>query len=420
MSAKIRPVDIDRKKISWLLEQDLDVKLEALQHHVSITWMLINEILDNEVTQLAGENYSHHKPHDGRYSRWGYNKGSVKLGDRKLRVKVPRIYDNQEQSNKSLETYQKLRDLKGVDERLLYAVLLGLSTRDYDQVVGNIVNSFGLSSSSVSREFIQQSAEKLKRIEERDLSGYSFVSIFIDGKYFAGEQMLIALGVTSDGRKIPLGFAQSANENNVVIKELLQNLIDRGLHYDQGLLFVVDGSKGIHKAIRELLGSCGVIQRCQWHKRENVLKYLKEDIQDSYRRRINKAYGMDTYQDAKIELKTIIRDLRVENISSARSLEEGLEETLTLHRLGLNERFSRSFNTTNCIENLNSMVGRYLKKVKNWQNSEQRYRWMAVALLEAETRMRRVHNYKQLHLLKKAIKEEVLAKQQKENLNRVA
>lgn len=416
MSVKVKPVDIDRKKISWLLDQDLDVKLEALKHHVSITWMLINEILDNEVVERAGEKYSHHKPCDGRYSRWGYNKGSVKLGDRRLKVKVPRIYDNQEHRSLPLETYHKLRELKDVDERMLYAVLLGLSTRDYEQVVGNIVNSFGLSSSSVSREFIKQSGEKLKRLEERNLSEYSFVSIFIDGKYFAGEQILIALGITSDGHKIPLGFAQAASENSIVIKEMLQNLIDRGLHYDQGLLFIVDGSKGIHKAIREIFGSCAVIQRCQWHKRENILNYLKEDKQDSYRSRINKAYAMETYQDAKTELKNIIKDLRVENISSARSL----EEMLTLHRLGLNELFSRSFSTTNCIENLNSMIGRYLQKVKNWKNSDQRYRWMAVALSEAENRMRRVNNYKQLHLMKRVIKEEVLSKQQKENLTRVA
>jgi transposase-like protein len=232
--------------------------------------------------------------------------------------------------------------------------------------------------------------------------------------------MLIALGVTSDGRKIPLGFAQAASENSIIIKELLQNLINRGLHYDQGLLFVVDGSKGIHKAIRELFGSCGIIQRCQWHKRENVLKYLNENIQDIYRRRINKAYGNDTYQEAKEDLVKIIKDLRVKNISAARSLEEGLEETLTLHRLGLHEKFSRSFNTTNCIENLNSMIGRYLQKVKNWKSSDQRYRWMAVALLETENRMRRVNNYKQLHIMKKIIKEEVLSKQQKQKLNRVA
>jgi len=404
---KVMPNGFDSKKISWLLEQDLEVKLTALGHYWEISRMLMNDILDEEVKQHTGERYSHDKPHYGRYSRWGSNPGSVKLGDQRIRLIVPRIYDNENKCNKSLNTYQKLKEANIKDERLFKALLLGLSTRDYEQVVGNLMDSFGLSASSVSQEFIEQSTRKLEDFENRDLSEYEFVSLFIDGKYLAKEQIIIALGVTLSGRKTPLGFIQSNTENSLSIKNLLNSIVHRGFHYDQGLLVVIDGSKGLKKAVDEVFGDYAVIQRCQWHKRENVLSYLNESDQQRYKKRLNKAYKQETYEQAKSDLKTIARDLRIINMSAARSLEEGLEETLTLHRLGLNEYFERSFSTTNVIENLNSQIGKYLNKIKYWKNSNQRYRWAACALLEIEQRMRRVHNYKKLYLLKNRLIEEV-------------
>jgi putative transposase len=182
------------------------------------------------------------------------------------------------------------------------------------------------------------------------------------------------------------------------------------IYYQEGLLFVVDGSKEISKPIHETFGDYAIIQRWQWHKRENILSYLNEHIQDSYRRRINRAYKADTYQEAKQMLDEIHKDLKGENLSAALSLEEGLEETLTLHRLGLMEEFGLSFWTTNCIENINSLIEKYLKKVKHWQNSSQRHRWIACALFEIEQRMRKVNNYKNLSKMKSAIRNEVVKK----------
>jgi putative transposase len=147
-------------------------------------------------------------------------------------------------------------------------------------------------------------------------------------------------------------------------------------------LCVIDGSKGIFKAIKETFGSYAVIHHCHWHKRENVLKYLSENKQNHYRRRINRAYRTDDYDEARKLIKEIITDLKTDNLSASRSMEEGMEETLILHHLGLIEEFRRSFATTNCIENLNSQVEKYLRKVKYWQTSSQRYRWVASALLD--------------------------------------
>ena len=404
---KVKRTSINRKKISWLLEQDLDVKITALQHHLDISRMLVNDILEDEVKSYTGSWYSHNKPHDGRYSRWGTNPGSIKLGERRIKLEVPRLYDNESDCNKPLESYGKLREMDSLDDRILKAVLLGLSTRDYEQVIGNLLDGFGLSSSSVSSEFIEQSSSKLEDFENRDLSDYDFVSLFIDGKYLAKEQIIIVLGVTIKGDKIPIGFVQSHSENSNVIKDLLNKLIDRGLRYEEGLLCVIDGSKGISKAIKEIFGNYAVIHRCHWHKRENVLKYLSENKQDHYRRRINQAYRTDDYDEARKLIKEIITDLKTDNLSASRSMEEGLEETLTLHRLDLIEDFRRSFATTNCIENLNSQIEKYLRKVKCWKTSSQRYRWVASALLDIEHRMRKVDNYTKLSMMRTKIKHEL-------------
>jgi len=404
---KVKTTGINRKKISWLLEQDLDVKITALQHHLDISRMLVNDILEDEVNQHAGSWYSHEKPHNGRYSRWGTNPGSIKLGDRRIRLAVPRLYDNESGSNKPLETYNKLREVESINDRILKAVLLGLSTRDYEQVIGNLLDGFGLSASSVSNEFIEQSSKRLEEFENRDLGDYDFVSLFIDGKYLAKDQIIIVLGVTIKGDKIPIGFIQSNSENSNVIKDLLNNLIERGLRYEEGLLCVIDGSKGLYKAIKETFHGYAVIQRCLWHKRENVLNYLNENKQDHYKRRINQAYRSDDYGQARKLIKEIITDLKTDNLSASRSMEEGLEETLTLHRLELIEDFRRSFATTNCIENLNSQIEKYLRKVKHWKTSTQKYRWVASALLDIENRMRRVDNCSKLSEMRSKIKREL-------------
>jgi len=404
---KIKTTQINRKKLSWLLEQDLDVKLTALQHHLDISRMLVNDILEDEVNQYAGHRYSHDKPHNGRYSRWGTNPGSMKLGERRVRLAVPRLFDKKSGRHKPLETYSKLKEIETIDDRILKAVLLGLSTRDYKQVIGNLLDGFGLSSSSVSNEFIDQSSKKLEYFENRDLGEYDFVSLFIDGKSLAKEQIIIVLGITIEGNKIPIGFVQSHSENSSVIKELFTNLIDRGLRYEEGLLCVIDGSKGIYKAIKEIFGTYALIHRCHWHKRENVLKYLNENKQDHYRKRINQAYRTDDYDQARKLLKEIIQDLKTDNLGASRSMEEGMEETLTLHRLGLIEGFRKSFSTTNCIENLNSQMEKYLMKVKHWKTSSQKYRWIGSGLLDVETRMRRVDNYTKLSIMRNKIKQEL-------------
>jgi len=404
---KLDMEELKDKTLSWVLEQGIDVKIALLYQYQQLGLILAEDIMAEEVKSLSGDLYSHRKPHEGRYSRWGSNPGSVQLEQERLPISVQRVYDHERGGTIPLETYQKLHKMEAPETDAVNGIIKGLSMSDYQSVVGQLAEGFGLSRSSVSNKFIEDSTEKLKAFEERRLDNYQFVALFIDGKSLAKEQILIVIGITIAGDKIPLGFLQIPSEKSTLIKDLLNKLIERGLDFEKGLLCVIDGSKGICKAVEETFGSKAVIQRCQWHKRENVVSYLNEADKKSYRRRLNQAYQSETYEEAKERLEKIKCDLEILNLGAARSLSEGLEETLTLHRLGLNELFSKSFSTTNIIESLNSQVGKYLRNVKRWHNSYQRYRWVACALLEIETHMHKVINHQHLTIMVKTIQAEI-------------
>jgi transposase-like protein len=331
----------------------------------------------------------------------------VRIGEEKVNIAVPRIYDQESGENVSLNSYKELRATEADEYRLMKGMLHGLSTNDYGKVIRSFADSFGLSRSSVSNRFIEQSKEAVKEFNERDLSMNNFIALYIDGKYLAKEQMVIALGVTDQGDKLPLGFIQTNTENSRSIRELLSDLITRGFRYEDGLLCVIDGAKGLRKAVEEVFGKNAIVQRCQWHKRENVLSYLKESDKNIFKRKLNRAYSTEDYQEARYQLEDVIEELRHININASNSLKEGLEETLTIHRLGLKAEFGKSFSTTNIIENLNSQLVKYIGRVKYWKTSDQRQRWVASALLEIEKKMRKVDNFKKLQNFVDVIKNEI-------------
>lgn len=398
----------NRKRLDWLMCQEIKTKMEVMQHHLSLCQIMINELFEEEVVSKSGERYSR-ADHD--YYRWGYNKGSVRIGDSRLKVEVPRIKNKKDNTFSSLESYSKYRDLPGVSDQLMEGVLLGLSTRNYDRVIDNLGEGFGLSKSSVSKKFKSRTKEKLKEFENRKLDDYDFVALFLDGKYLVKDQIIIALGVTAQGNKIPLGFIQAPTENSMAIEGLLNNLIDRGFDYSEGLLVLTDGSKGMKKAINTVFGKKMKHQRCIWHKRENVLSYLPEDKKPEIKRKYDNALAETTLKEAEAKLDSLHDELYQINISAAKSLMEGREELLTLHRLELNVGFWKSFSSTNCIESLNSQLGRHLRKVKSWKNSEHKHRWIAASLLEIENKMKKVSNYKDLHKMKNKLKFETTSPQ---------
>jgi transposase-like protein len=241
----------------------------------------------------------------------------------------------------------------------------------------------------------------------------------IDGKHTREAQVVIALGITGDGCKIPLGFIQTNTENHLAIKGLLSDLLNRGFQAEDGLLAVVDGAQGLSKALRETFGDKVVIQRCTWHKRENVLSYLKEDQKEEYKHRLQTAWQEKTYEKAKEKLEEIGKEIKEKNISAYNSLQEGLEETLALHKLKAPMSVRKSLITTNPIESLNSQIGRYIRRVTRWQNSDQLHRWVACALLEAEKRMKRIQGYKKLPELQQLIQKHLEEKQKNATLDKM-
>jgi len=382
------------KNLEWLLEQPVEIQFELFRHHIELSKLLINQLLEDEVERKAGEKYTRTKPFDGQFSRWGYNPGSVRIGEEKVKMEIPRLYDNKAEENVGLENYQKLKEIELPSEQLLKKIILGISEHDYKTVTQQAIESFGLSQSSVSRAFMEESSKLLEAFEQRDLSGYDFIALVIDGKHFLKEQVVIALGVTSSGDKIPLGFIQTTTENSTAVQGLLQNLLARNFRFTEGLLAILDGAKGLSKAVKETFGEFVVIQRCQWHKRENVVSYLKKEEEIQYRGKLQRAYLEPEYHAAKNKLLEVRDELKKINRSAANSLEEGLEETLTLHRLGLIEELGKSLTTTNIIENLNSQLNKYVGRIKRWVNPEMQARWIATALVEVGQKMRRINNHK--------------------------
>jgi len=373
----------------------LNGRVELIQALIPLGLEAVEDVLQQEVTALAGDRYARGGGQAG-HARWGRQTGSIYLSDHKVSIQVPRVRDRLRDQEVPLATYQALREPRRAEEAALRKILKGLSCRDYESCVEPVAETFGLKASSLSRRFKRASSRKLQELRERDLSSHDIVAIFLDGKTFGEDQMVIALGVTIEGNKVILGFVQTATENETVCSAFLRELLDRGLKVDQGLLCVIDGAKGLRKAVDKVFARKAVVQRCTWHKRENVVRYLAANLQPTYRRKLQAAYEKPTYAQAKASLMKVRSELAQINESAVASLDEGLEDTLTLHRLGLFTELGESFKTTNCLENLNSLVGQRTDKVDCWKNAEQKHRWLATTLLDIEPRLRKVRGHRQL------------------------
>ncbi len=401
-SRVLRQVEVLRRDEYDDLE--LDSKVEFVRNLAQLGLMHVQELLEQNVAALAGPRYSRGEQWAG--SRHGSNPGSVQLAGQTVPVKVPRVRgDGQEIP---LETYAALQGQgAGADQVLMKRVLHGISCRNYEAAAEAIPGAIGLSSSTVSRRFVAASAAQLRAFQERDLSGEDIVALFMDGKTFADDMMVVAMGVRMSGEKIFLGFVETDTESEKTLTPFLRSLVERGLDVSHGLLVVLDGGKGLRSAVNKAFKGQAVVQRCMWHKRENVVGYLARSDQASWRRRLQKAYDRPTEAEARRQLLLLHKELEQKNQSAAASLAEGLEETLTLHRLGLYPLLGRSFKTTNCLESVNSLVEERCSKVDSWKNSNQKQRWLATALLEIEPRLRRVMGHRHLAKLRTAIQREL-------------
>jgi transposase-like protein len=376
--------------------------LAMIQALIPLGLKAVEDALRQEVLALAGVRYAHDDA-TPQMARWGSQPGSIYVADQKLPIQVPRVRDRAAGHEVPLTTYQAFQTPRALDVGLFRRVLGGLSCRDYEAAAETVPEAFGLARSSVSRRFIKASARTLEALHTRRLDDREWLVLFLDGKTFARDQLVIALGVTRTGEKRILGLVQTATENTRVCSAFLRDLVERGFTTPRGLLVVLDGAKGLRAAVRDVLGPDVPVQRCQWHKRENVLSYLPKRDHLVWRRKLQAAYAHPLYADAQRALQQLVRELTRVNVSAARSLEEGLDETLTLHRLHVYPELGRSFKTTNLIETIMARVEATTLRVDRWRTSDQKLRWCAAALLAIEPRLRRIKNYQQLPLLEQAL-----------------
>jgi putative transposase len=351
-----------------------------------------------EVTGAKSQGRKVARAHDVRW--YGRQWGSVALSDRKLRVERPRLRGNEGEAR--IPAYEALQDEGRMSARMLELLLSGVSTRDYQRVIREMAETVGVSKSSVSREFVEESAQKLKELNERSLPGEQMLIVYLDGMVYGEHHVLGAVGIDRQGFKHALGMRLGSSENAVVAKDLLADLVARGLDPKKVRLFVVDGSKALRKAVKEVFGDYAVVQRCRTHKLRNVLSYLPQHLQDQVAAVIRAAYKL-SYKEGLARLKTQAAWLQKEHPQAAASLLEGLEETFTVNRLGLTATLMKCLTTTNIIENPNGTVRRQTRRVSRWQDGVMVLRWAASAFLNAEKRFRRVSGYRELWMLENAL-----------------
>jgi putative transposase len=358
-------------------------------------------ILEQERENLVGERYRHQE--DRELSRYGYARGKVVCGGQKVSVRRPRVRSKEREIE--LSTYKMYSQEDPLNERVIKQILSGVSTRKYKQSledVGKDVRTSGTSKSSVSRRFVNLTRARLQEKLGKAIED-SIVVLVLDGIEIGGHTIIVALGVTAEGAKKVLGIREGSTENATVCRALLQDMIQRGLPADKRILVILDGGKGVNKAVRDVFGSYAVLQRCQIHKKRNVMEHLPFHRRLLVKKIMNEAYHGDSYDKSRRILVRLAENLETEYPSAAASLREGLEETLTVIRLGLPTVLRTSFSSANLIESMLSTVRHVQRNVKRWRSGRMILRWTCIGALEAEKKFRRVKGYRQMAVLTSAL-----------------
>ncbi len=387
--------------------EQLQVEVEGLAGEAGR--QILRAILEEEVRQKVGPAY---RPDPARGNRrWGRQPGYVVFAGQKTPLERPRVRTRAGEEVE-LENYRRLQQDGRMQRAVAERVVCGLSTRKYGRAVESVLEGYGIEKSSVSRHFVRATAQQLEQLCERRLEELKLVALLIDGIQFAGQVMVVALGLAEDGSKHVLGLWQGATENATVCTALLEDLVARGLDPKRRYLLVIDGSRALRAAVERIFGGQAEVQRCQIHKLRNLLDHLPESCRAEWRRRLRNIYAMSGYAEAQAALEKLWRQLVEINPSAARSLEEGMEETLTLHRLGVSPLLRGTLRSTNVIESCLSTVRHVARNVKRWQGGDHIARWTAAGLLEAEKKFRTVKGYRQLKALAEKLNPELRAQGQ--------
>jgi putative transposase len=376
---------------------------------------LAESLMEQEAVEKAGPRYQRAGvTGHGRVTRAGSDRGSIRIGHQRVLVRKQRLKQGKQEV--PLESYKGLRQSDLLTARVLDCMVRGLSTRDYDELLDEISGGLGLSKSSVSRAFVDGSRDALEQLQCRDLSRERWSAIQVDAIYFGRRSLIVALGVNSAGRKIVLGLHEGNTESSQVCIDLFQSLVDRGLRTDHPVLFVLDGGKGLRKAVREVFGENAPVQRCLVHKARNLEEYIPQRLHPELRRRWARLRRCERYSDAKVELQQLRQWLGLHAQEAVSSLDEAGEELLTCFRYGANRVLRRSLMTTNIIESMFARVRHITARVKNWKHPktpsrDQIKRWLAVALLSAERTAPYIKGYGDLGPFMLALEEKSLQAQ---------
>ena len=364
---------------------------------------VMQSLFEEEVAQLCGGKYVHG---GDQADRWGNQRGVVVLGGQKVRVDKPRVRRGGREV--PLVSYAELQGQDPLDDRTLEQMVVGVSTRKYKrslEPVAPVLDAHATSKSAVSRRFVARTRKQLEAAMSVPLGDTRWAALLIDGIEFADHVVIIVLGVDDTGRKHVLGMREGSTENATLCRELLADLVGRGLCADRSLLVVMDGGKGLRKAVAQVFGSYAMVQRCQVHKRRNVLDHLPDDKRPQVRSVMEQAYHPATsFDTATRQLSNLARSLDEQYPSAAASLREGLVETLTVKTLGLPEQLSRCLATTNAIENLNGTVRHVSRRVKRWSGGTMVLRWVATGVFEASTGFRRLRGHTGMQKLIEALR----------------
>jgi len=361
---------------------------------------LMDLMMQEEVRELVGERSQ--RQAERTASRWGNERGYCVVMGQKVPIQRPRVRTTDDKEVR-LGSYEMFHRGEPLTETVWEKLMLGLSTRKYDQAIRQFTEAYGLEKSAISEHFIEASRKKLKAMMERRLDKMRLCALLIDATPFAGQQMVAALGIDEYGRKMILGIRQGATENATVVGELLTELVERGFDFTEPRLYILDGAKALSAAVKKHAGESAAIQRCQVHKRRNVLDHLTDEQKPDVAKKLNAAYALEDYAAAKQALNAVHRELMDLNPSAARSLGEGMEETLTVHRLHLPMQLRKTMASTNVIESAFSIVEQVCKNVKRWHGGDQRERWVGSGLMVAEKQFRRITGYKLIPVLIKEL-----------------
>jgi transposase-like protein len=370
---------------------------------------VLTELMEEEMVEVVGPKGRHDPKRTA--VRHGRSSGEVTLGGRRVAVDRPRVRSSDGLSEVRLRTYEHFADRDSLSRVVLERMLAGVSTRRYPRTaepVGSEVERLARSTSksAVSRTFVERTREALSELMARHLDDVRLAVMMIDGIELKGRTNVVALGITTEGVKIPLGLWQGSTENATVATQLLSDLVERGLDPEQGMLFVIDGSKALRKAIRSVFGEVPV-QRCIRHKERNVTEHLPERDRPALKHRLRRAWAESDHARALDQLRVLAAELERTHPGAAGSLREGLEETLTVTRLGVRGPLKRTLESTNPCESMIGIVRRTQRNVKRWSSGEMALRWTAAGMLEAERQFRRVIGYCDLAKLAVAIEREL-------------